>query len=235
MRLALDFLGYVFLTVVTLLPIINPLGTAVLLLGIGAHLEEEERNRQIRRACLYMTAILVAFLLLGSLIMKFFGISIPGLRMAGGLVIAFIGFKMLFPDAPALPDDAMAEAQAKADISFTPLAMPSLSGPGSIATVVSMSASIQQGSTGLREVIEYFGVTLGIVVSAVICFVMLRGATRLQRVLGSGGVGALSRVMGFLLICIGVQFVINGVRDLLADPAFLGVAGAPALFAPLGG
>ncbi len=226
MKLALDFLGYVVLTVVTMLPIINPLGTAVLLLGIGAHLAEDERNRQIRRACIYMTVILVTFLLLGSLIMKFFGISIPGLRMAGGLVIAFIGFRMLFPDDKPISPDALAEMQERSDIAFTPLAMPSLSGPGSIATVVTMSAGIQQGSTGLREVIEYGGVIVGILATSLICFLVLRGATGMRRLLGASGVGAMSKVMGFLLICIGVQFVINGISDLLADPSFGGMVAA---------
>jgi len=97
MNFAADFLSYVGLTVMTLLPIINPVGTAVLLLGIGAHLDPASRERQIRKACVYASGILIAFLLLGTLIMQVFGISIPGLRIAGGLVIAFLGFRMLFP------------------------------------------------------------------------------------------------------------------------------------------
>src|SRR5512134_202936 len=122
MSFAADFLSYVGLTVMTLLPIINPVGTAVLLLGIGAHLDPAARERQIRKACVYASGILIAFLLLGTLIMQVFGISIPGLRIAGGLVIAFLGFRMLFPDAaPQMSAEAVREAQSKADISFSPL------------------------------------------------------------------------------------------------------------------
>ncbi len=216
MNFAADFLSYVGLTVMTLLPIINPVGTAVLLLGIGAHLEPDARERQIRKACLYASGILVSFLLAGTLIMQVFGISIPGLRIAGGLVIAFLGFRLLFPDAaPPVSAEALREARSKSDISFSPLAMPSLSGPGSIATVISMSSTIRHGEQGARVVVEHVGVIIGIGVAALVCYFVLRAAEPLASKLGSAGIGAIARIMGFLMICIGVQFVINGVRELV--------------------
>ena len=218
MNFAADFLNYVGLTVLTLLPIINPVGAAVLLLGIGAHLDPAARERQIRKACVYASGILIAFLLLGTLIMKVFGISIPGLRIAGGLVIAFLGFRMLFPDsAPQMSAEALREAQSKADISFSPLAMPSLSGPGSIATVISMSSTIRYGDQGMHVIIEHVGVIIGIGVAALVCYFVLRAAEQLAHKLGSAGIGAIARIMGFLMICIGVQFVINGVRELVGS------------------
>jgi multiple antibiotic resistance protein len=216
MDFAADFLSYVGLTVMTLLPIINPVGTAVLLLGIGAHLDPDARERQIRKACLYASGILVSFLLAGTLIMQVFGISIPGLRIAGGLVIAFLGFRLLFPDAaPPVSAEALREARSKSDISFSPLAMPSLSGPGSIATVISMSSTIRHGEQGARVVVEHVGVIIGIGVAALVCYFVLRAAEPLANKLGSAGIGAIARIMGFLMICIGVQFVINGVRELV--------------------
>jgi multiple antibiotic resistance protein len=215
MNFAADFLGYVGLTVMTLLPIINPVGAAVLLLGIGAHLDPGSRERQIRKACVYASGILIAFLLLGTLIMRVFGLSIPGLRIAGGLVIAFLGFRMLFPDPePQMSAEALREAKSKADISFSPLAMPSLSGPGSIATVISMSSTIRLEEQGMRIVIEHVGVIIGIGVAALVCYFVLRAAEQLAHKLGSAGIGAIARIMGFLMICIGVQFVINGVTEL---------------------
>jgi multiple antibiotic resistance protein len=130
-------------------------------------------------------------------------------------VIAFLGFQMLFPDAvPAMAPEALAEARAKADISFSPLAMPSLSGPGSIAMVISMSSTIRN-EQGARVIVEHVGVVIGIAVAALVCYFVLRAAEQLSRKLGSAGIGAIARIMGFLMICIGVQFVINGVRELL--------------------
>jgi multiple antibiotic resistance protein len=214
-----DFLSWVGVALVTLVPIINPLSTAVLLLSISSHLSREERNRQIMRACIYMTGILVTFLLLGHLVMVAFGISIPGIRIAGGLVIGFLGFRMLFPDEDQLTGEGKQEAREKSDISFSPLAMPSLSGPGAIAAVITMSSSIN-GRHGFDRVFAYTGVVLAILITAILSWLVLRGAGALRRVLGVNGINSLSRIMGFLLVCIGAQFAINGVRDLALDETF---------------
>jgi multiple antibiotic resistance protein len=214
-----EFLSWVGVALVTLVPIINPVSTAVLLLGISSHLSKEERNRQITRACLYMTAILITFLLLGHFVMLVFGISIPGIRIAGGLVIGFLGFRMLFPDEGQITGEGKLEAQEKLDISFSPLAMPSLSGPGAIAAVITMSSSIN-GLHGIDKLFSYSGVVLAIIITAVLSWIVLRGAGTLRRLLGVNGINSLSRIMGFLLICIGIQFSINGVRDLSLDVNF---------------
>lgn len=201
-------LMYVLSTVGALLPIVNPLSAVGLVMSITAELTEQERTQQIRRACIYMFCILTAFLVAGGLIMNFFGISIPGLRIAGGMIVSYLGFRMLFPETVAISMQERAEASAKADVSFTPLAMPSLSGPGSIAVVVGMSTTVQ---TGTHIVVGYALVAIGIAITAFISYVVLRAATRLDRVIGAVGMNAMARIMGFLLICIGIQFVINGV------------------------
>ena len=122
------FFSWILVTFITLLPIINPFSTAIILLGISSHLSKEERNRQITMACIYMTSILVVFLLAGHFIMIIFGISVPGIRIAGGMVIGFLGFHMLFPSKEDISMEGKQEALQKSNISFTPLAMPSLSG-----------------------------------------------------------------------------------------------------------
>jgi multiple antibiotic resistance protein len=219
MKSTTDFLSWVGVALITLIPIINPVSTAVLLLGISAHLSKEERNSQITRACIYMTAILVGFLLMGHFVMIAFGISIPGIRIAGGLVIGFLGFRMLFPDEGQMTGEGRQEAQQKSDISFSPLAMPSLSGPGAIAAVITMSSAIN-GRHGIDKLFAYTGVVIAIVITAGLSWLVLRGAGSLRRLLGANGVSSLSRIMGFLLICIGAQFAINGVRDLALDADF---------------
>lgn len=214
-----NFLSYVGWTVATLVPIINPISAAGMLIGITGQLTNEERNHQITMACIYMTGILLAFLLAGVLIMDLFGISIPGLRIAGGMIVAFLGFRMLFPQESNLDQSSDIEARQKMDISFTPLAMPGLSGPGSIALVITMSTTVQQ-SGELSTSMTYLVISVGIVVSAIIIWLCLRAAGLLNRWLGANGIAAISRIMGFLMVCIGVQFVINGVGDLLHDPDF---------------
>jgi multiple antibiotic resistance protein len=201
-------LTYILSTIVALLPIVNPLSAVGLVASITANLTEVERTDQIRRACIYMFFILTAFLVAGGLIMSFFGISIPGLRIAGGMIVSYLGFRMLFPDTAAISTLERAEALHKADISFTPLAMPSLSGPGSIAVVIGISTAAQESE---HVVLHYALVAAGIAITAIISYVVLRAATRLDKILGATGMNAMARIMGFLLICMGIQFVINGV------------------------
>ena len=203
-------------TVSALLPIANPLTTIAVLPAIAGHLTPTDRANQVRRACFYMAGILVVFLLAGALLMDFFSISIPGLRIAGGLIVCRFGFNMLFPpdETPHAP-----AAVNKRDISFSPLAMPTLSGPGSIAVVISMSTGVHT-QVALPIWLGYVSVVCGILVVAFISWLVLRAANRLTPILGTEGIEAISRIMGFLLICIGVQFVINGIANLLHDPLF---------------
>jgi len=202
-------------TVIALLPVINPLASAPTFLAITEGDSPERRQQQLRMACIYMVAILVSFLVGGTFIMGFFGISIPGLRIAGGLLVAGIGFGMLMGPPRRAPDDpAEAEARAKRDVSFSPLAMPMLSGPGSIAVTI--------GFTSLgRQWLDYVAIILGILVVAVISYYTLRLSDRVVRVIGANGMNALSKVMGFLILCIGIQFVVNGVIGIVTDPALV--------------
>jgi multiple antibiotic resistance protein len=212
MNALLEGFMYVLSTVGALLPIVNPLSAVGLVVTITANLSEAERNEQIRRACIYMFSILSAFLVAGGLIMNFFGISIPGLRVAGGLIVSYLGFRMLFPETP-ITSQERDEAAQKQDISFTPLAMPSLSGPGSIAVVIGISTTAQQST---HVILNHVLMVIGIGITAVISYVVLKAATRLDRLLGSMGMNAIARIMGFLLVCIGIQFVINGILDVVA-------------------
>lgn len=219
MKEAAEFLSWVGVALVSLLPIINPVSTAILLLSISEHLSIKERNRQVMWACIYMAAILVTFLLAGHLIMTAFGISIPGIRLAGGMVIAILGFRMLFPGGGHITSEGEQEARQKMNLSFSPLAMPSLSGPGSIAVVITMSSTID-GQHGIDKAFAFSAVILAIIIAAVISWLVLRGAGFMKRFMGVTGVESLSKIMGFILICIAIQFAIVGVRDLILDTGF---------------
>ena len=203
-------------TVIALLPMINPLATAPTFLAITEGDSRERRLQQLRMACIYMVVILVSFLIGGRLNMGFFGISIPGLRIAGGLLVAGIGSGMLMapPRDPGENDAAQAAARAKRDVAFSPLAMPMMSGPGSIA----VTSGFTSLSTGW---IDYVAIILGILVVAVITYATLRLSERVVGVIGLNGMNALSKVMGFLILCIGIQFVVNGVLGVITDPVML--------------
>ncbi|HTG77066.1 MAG TPA: MarC family NAAT transporter [Steroidobacteraceae bacterium] len=213
------FLGHVAGAVLAILPIVNPLGAVPLVMTVAAHLPAAERLRQIRRACVYTFVMMAGFLLAGGLIMSFFGISVPGMRIAGGMIVASLGFQMLFPSAPLPSRELERETGHKADIAFTPLAMPGLAGAGTFAVIMSLSSQAS-ARLGFERVLDFTAVLLAIVIVALLCFATLRAAERLQRVLGPTGMIALTRLTGFLMVCIGVQFIIDGLTAILRDPEF---------------
>jgi len=201
-------------TVLALLPIINPFASTPVFLAITEGDSYSRREHQARMGCLYMIAILVLSLMGGTFIMNFFGISIPGLRIAGGLLVAGIGMGMLAPRMGSNEKREQDAARAKGDISFTPLAMPMLSGPGSIAVTIGFTSLAQHP-------LDYVAIILGIIIVAAISYLVLRLSGKIVKIIGVNGMSALTKIMGFLLLCIGIQFVVNGILGIATDPALL--------------
>lgn len=199
-----------------LLPIANPLSSAAVLLGLTAGHPVRERNRQANRATLYVAIIMVVCYFIGNAVMSAFGVSIPGLRLAGGMIVAYVGFTMLFPPQVTETDaqvDMAGEGSVRLrDIAFIPLAIPVTSGPGTLAYIISTAALVPEEMPLWFELLLVISVVLTF---SLILWACLRGATQIMRFLGESGVDAFSRIMGFLLVCIGVQFVINGVYEIL--------------------
>jgi len=170
------------------------------------------------RVALYVAIILLSVLGFGSVILAVFGISLGAVRVAGGLIIAFLGFRMLFP-ARAHDHDPkdknLEPADDEADYAFVPLALPTLAGPGSMAVVIGFSTLIQQNHSVFEQIGEYaINVSvIGIVTVAV--WLVLRSSTLIAQRLGEHGLTALSRVMGFLMVCIGIQFIPSGIAELV--------------------
>lgn len=202
-------------TVLALLPVTNPPASAPAFLALTERMTPQRRLGQLRAACVFMVAVLVTFLVGGSLIMGFFGISIPGLRIAGGLMVAGIGSSMLTAAADRRSSGtADGPPEGDRDIAFSPLAMPMLSGPGSIAVTL--------GLTSLAKTwLDYVAIAIGIVVVAAIAYVTLRASGSIVALIGQVGMNALTKVMGFLLLCIGIQFIVNGILGIATDPAIV--------------
>jgi multiple antibiotic resistance protein len=189
----------------------NPFSTAPLFIALTAGMDRKKRNRQALLACIYAFGILITFLLLGSAIIDFFRISIPGLRTAGGLIMSAIGFKMLFSTPPA-SSTTKSTPQQELDVAFAPLAMPSLAGPGSITVVLTAAPQIKSVHLDDRGSV-YVAVILGMIVTLALCLIVLRAASSMVRFLGQSGIDAMTRIFGFLIICIGMQFLLTGIGD----------------------
>jgi multiple antibiotic resistance protein len=215
----LDLFKAIGLGLVVLLPLANPLTTVALFLGLAGNMNSAERNHQSMMASVYVFAIMMVAYYAGQVVMNTFGISIPGLRIAGGLIVAFIGFRMLFPqqkahESPeARSKSEELEDEPTANIAFVPLAMPSTAGPGTIAMIISSASTVRTARIpGLGDngrAADYF---CGYRDYPVGLFAQFRG---IMRLVGKGGIEAISRLMGFLLVCMGVQFIINGVLEII--------------------
>ena len=186
-------------TFTTLFSLVNPFGAMPVFLTLTSDDSGSERLRIALRACLYMVAILSIAFLAGQYILNFFGISIQHLRIAGGILLMRSAFDLLTPGAnrDRVGPDALEESKLKDDVSFTPLAMPMLSGPGSMAICIGL----------IRPTYADKGLTiLGFVLVALASLIVLASSLRLTRVLGRPGMAALARIMGFITLAIGVNF-----------------------------
>ncbi len=212
MDLVVTAAKHVLLVVIGLLPIMNPVSMAPLFLSLTRQGSAQFRQQQARKSALYAIAILVAFFLLGNGIIALFGISLAGIRIAGGLIVLVLAFRMLFSgdgEADTVKGGPDAIKRAEVDISFSPIAMPGLAGPGCIAIVMGYGSQIPAD----YQLLGYAVVLAGIVITGVIAWIVLAGADWLARFLGEHGIQAVTKIMGFLLACIAVQFIASGVRE----------------------
>lgn len=212
----IDWLTLVAATFAALLPIANPFSTAPVFAAVTRNMTPERRLQQARMACVYAFAVLTVTLLAGALILNLFGLSIHALRVAGGLIVARIGFGMLYSKPEAeLGEEAREEAMAMRDVAFTPVAMPMLSGPGSIAVTLGMA-------TEVGHPFDNTAIVTGIALVALVSWVVLRSSVRVVAFLGVTGVDVLTRIMGLLLVGIGVQFVFVGILEPLTSDSVIG-------------
>lgn len=194
-------------TFTTLFSIVNPFSAMPVFLTLTADDRAAERARTALRACVYMVFILSVAFFGGQYILNFFGINIQHLRIAGGILLMRSAFELLTPGAnrDRVGPDALEESKHKDDISFTPLAMPMLSGPGSMAICIGL----------IRP--TYFDkalTVLGFALVALAAFLILLFSLRLTRVLGKPGMAAMARIMGFITLAIGVNFFATAIAAL---------------------
>lgn len=194
----------------SLFSVVNPISAMPVFLALTTGDNEARRKKQALKSAVWMSVILITFFLAGSYIMSFFGISLEGIRIAGGLMIMRASYSLLNPNdgGKKLTAEDEEEAITKDDISFSPMAMPMLSGPGSIAVVLGLASTITEWH-------QYLMTIAAILVTSILAWVILRIAPVGVRYLGKTGMNAMTRMMGFLGLTIGVQFIINGVMPLL--------------------
>jgi multiple antibiotic resistance protein len=207
-----------------LLPIINPVGSALIFLGLVGDAPPAVFKFLARRIALNNIIFLAVIELVGSLILRFFGISLPIIQLAGGLVITSIGWQLLNQkDAEANAQNKQEEADACDDTTkalqsklFYPFTFPITSGPGTLVVVLTLSAHAER-STVLAYGLSHGGVFLAIVVISILCYFCYAYAPRLTRAISPGTVHGILRVMAFIVLSIGVQIMWNGFTTLYSQ------------------
>jgi len=192
-------------TFLALFPIVDPFGGIPIFFTMTSSWTARDRYRTAFKTGMWVFIILVTFLFFGRFVLNFFGISLPVLKIAGGLIVANTAWGMVTSHARITPEESH-EARDKEDISLTPLAMPLMSGPGAIGVVMALAAHVDNSAA-------YFGMVIGVAAIAlsVTLFFCLGGP--LVRRLGPSAVGAINKIFGFLILAIAVQLVWDGVAD----------------------
>jgi multiple antibiotic resistance protein len=198
-------------TFAALFPIVNPIGGAAVFYGLTATESPSFRHSQAERIAIYAVAILIVSLLAGRLVLQFFGISLGVLQIAGGLVVAHTGWEMVAL-RERLTREESAEAKDSADVSFTPMALPVISGPGAIGVVIAQGS---RTSAWPEQIGHFVGIAM---IGAVVYLCLVLGEPLIRR-MGSTGVGALTRIFGFLILAIAVQLIADGVLALVHENA----------------
>ncbi len=201
-------------TLFALFSIVDPPGAIPVYVALTSDRPRPERNKIALQTSFYFLIILFCFFIAGNYILSFFGLTIHALRIAGGMTLLISGFSLLsgrISKRRGYDKDLEKETlEHKQDIAFSPMAMPMLSGPGSISYLITQYNQHTAWA-------ERWQIIAAIVAVAVLVWGCLRLAPFLFKVFGAGGLNAIARIMGFIVIAIGVQFIVDGLVHLVGE------------------
>jgi len=200
-----------------LFSIVNPIGGGFIFLSATRRLPQEMRERLARWVAIHSFALLCASLYVGGFVLSFFGISIPVLRVAGGIVIAMAAWRMLNAedDEKESFDIGRLEPGSASRLAFYPLTMPLTAGPGTISVAIALGTSRPRGIEHLPGFL--LGSLFTTVVLCTTVYAIYRYSERISRVVGPTGTSIVMRLSAFLLLCIGIQVLWTGVAELVAS------------------
>ena len=211
-------IGAFLLTFAGLFPIVNPIEGAPFFLSLTAGLTSAERQVLARKAAVNGFALLLGSMALGPSLLEVFGIELPVVRIAGGFVVAALGWKLLTQEqwsdhsGPGLQGGPGTKVG-----SFYPLTMPLTVGPGSMSVAITIGSRKPAGFPRLSQLAEYAtGAVLGMLAIALSIYLAYRFAENIARLLGATGLEVLVRLSAFILMCIGIEIVWNGYSALIA-------------------
>lgn len=195
-----------------LFSVLNPLGTVPVFVGLTKDDSKHNRDKTSFWTAINVCVILLISFFAGSYVLNFFGISINSLRLAGGLIITTSGFALLtgtFTKHKGMKKASVkADLETRSEVSLTPLAIPMLAGPGSISLLITYNQSFTNKYQQISSVCAIVAVCL-------VIYLILRTSHYIVKVLGASGINAISRIIGFIVIAIGVEYVSTAVKEIL--------------------
>ena len=208
-----DLVNVFLLVYAGLFPIINPIGSAPIFLGLSRHCTEKERNSLALRVTINCFFLLLGSLLGGSYVLEFFGITLPIVRVAGGLLVTATAWKLLQTgDYDDAQNDRKTVTPADA---FYPLTMPITAGPGSIAVAITLGSQRPRGANLAHVTLLGAAAIAGLVAIAATIYICYRFAEGTVGALGESGINVVVRLSAFILLCIGFEIVWNGYAALI--------------------
>ena len=207
----------VFLTIlIGLFSLINPLGALPVYVGMTEDYTEENKLKTLKKTCIYILLICLVSYYAGVYLLNFFGITIPALRVAGGIIIFRSGWQLLkVKNKKELRGSLKEDNEKKEDISFSPLAMPLLAGPGSMSFLITLFSN--RSDMAKQAFWQDVSAISAIIIVAFCIYFVFKYAPRLMRYTGQAGLTSLSKVMGFIVIGIGVQMIISSVATVVKN------------------
>ncbi len=194
---------------ISLFSLINPLSAIPVFISLTSGYSPGHLRVTIRKTAVYIFIICLVSFFIGNYILEFFGISIHALKLAGGIIISRSGFLLLNSQHKNdIQGEVKEESLVKEDISFSPLAMPLLAGPGSISLLINLSLKTE---TFLEKMVTVSSI---FVVSLVIFFIFFL-APKILKYLGQAGIRSMSKIMGFIVLSLGIQMVVDSLNILL--------------------
>jgi multiple antibiotic resistance protein len=214
-RELLSYANAVLFTLAALLPIVNPLGSAPIFLSMTADLPSAARRKLATAVARHAFLLLSAAMLIGTYVLRIFGVSLPIVRVAGGLLVTASGWRLLNDEAKPDKNPGPVEAWERevARRAFYPLTFPLTVGPGSISIAITLGAKAQ--ARGARTAGELIADLVGVVLVSLTVLLSYRFASRLIAYLGETGTAVFLRLSSFILLCVGVAIIWSGIVDLV--------------------
>lgn len=213
------FFDFIVGTIAALFPVVDPIGAVPIFLVLTSGVPASLRNRYALNIARNVMVLLISTLLVGGSVLRFFGVSLAVVRIAGGIVVFHAAWKAMNSD-PKLTDidsqEAVQRIDQHRDIAFMPMTIPLLGGPGAIAVTLGLAAQAG-GDFSVSTAINLLAIATAIGLIGVVIFLSLRSSTLLLKVLGASGIQAMSRLLGLFVMAIGVQLILNGLADWLTS------------------